>query len=437
MPTPPAAQGSGGHSPGVDAQGSGDLSPSVDPQRRIRSLDGLRGWAALIVVVNHVFNASLPGYLPSGEPNAPAGSLRWWVGQTPLHLIWAGPEMVIVFFVLSGYVLTLPAVARGAGWFSAGYYPRRFVRLYLPAWGALLFALAMHYLPARTVMPGANAWLDTFAVPVTAGHLVETFSLLGSTTALNAFTSVLWSMKWEVAFSLLLPLVVWVTLRTRGRAAIALAVAAACTFLTCHFAGNGTIHGAVRYLPIFVLGSLMAVHLQPGRVTPDRERAEVGAGRSARFRHPGRGGPAVVSGGSAGVSAVVSAVVSALLVVACAVLLTTGYWTVNQDVGSADGWPVLGILAGACLAVGLAVANRLVVRAMSAQISQWLGRRSYSLYLIHQPIVISLAFAWGGHVNTLLLLVVSVPLALIATELCWRLVERPAITLSRRVQTLR
>ena len=111
---------------------------------RLSSLDGLRGIAALIVVAHHaslLVPAISAAYLtPGGGPVA--GSVAWWFTYTPLKLLTAGPEAVIVFFVLSGFVLTLPLLSgRPFDWMA--YYPRRIVRIGLPTLCSLLFAAAI------------------------------------------------------------------------------------------------------------------------------------------------------------------------------------------------------------------------------------------------------------------------------------------------------
>jgi uncharacterized membrane protein len=82
---------------------------------RVRSLDGLRGVAALIVVVHHALLTSptLARVNYGAVPGSVHGFL-WWMTYTPLHLIWAGPEAVFVFFVLSGFVLFLRPRRRGS-----------------------------------------------------------------------------------------------------------------------------------------------------------------------------------------------------------------------------------------------------------------------------------------------------------------------------------
>ena len=84
---------------------------------RIASLDGLRGLAAATVLFTHVLLAGIAFHAYDAR-DAP---------------VWAGNVAVGVFFVLSGFVLTLPSTRRAENWVA--YYPARLLRLYLPVWG--------------------------------------------------------------------------------------------------------------------------------------------------------------------------------------------------------------------------------------------------------------------------------------------------------------
>lgn len=78
----------------------------------MQSFDGLRGVAAVVVLIHHSL-LTVPSLASAYYPTtvtAIAWSKSWLITYTPLHLIWAGTEAVCLFFILSGFVLTLPTL---------------------------------------------------------------------------------------------------------------------------------------------------------------------------------------------------------------------------------------------------------------------------------------------------------------------------------------
>ncbi len=70
------------------------------PAARLHGLDGIRGVAALFVVLHHCWLLSFPGY--------PSNTGPWWLGW----LVY-GHFAVVVFIVLSGFSLAIAPARSG------------------------------------------------------------------------------------------------------------------------------------------------------------------------------------------------------------------------------------------------------------------------------------------------------------------------------------
>lgn len=346
---------------------------------RFTALDGLRGYAAIVVVITHAM-MTMPDVADAyaESPSPPHGALEW-ITFSPLHLFWAGGEAVFVFFVLSGFVLALPTSR--PSWLA--YYAKRAMRLYLPAWGALAFSYAC-FAVVPHVAQGDNWWLDAHALDYGSGSLVGDITL-GAPTFLN---SPVWSLKWEVVFSLLLPIYIAVAVKF-SRYAFLLAAGA----LIAIGVGFAAPVSAAMFLPMFALGVLMAV----------RRESLAGLADTLGCRQ------------------------WSTLALAALLLLTVRWWTPAPE---AVTMPLAAIGAG--LTVFAFMGWETARRAGVAPIGQWLGHRSFSIYLIHEPVIVSLAFLLPASYRPLVALV-GVCLALLAGEAFYRCVELPALQAARRV----
>jgi len=99
------------------------LAPeTTPPARRLTSLDAVRGIASFIVILCHC-NAILPDAVQSQLDSS--------ILSRPIALFTNGAASVIIFFVLSGYVLALPFF-HGTQPNYSRYVFRRFCRIYIP-----------------------------------------------------------------------------------------------------------------------------------------------------------------------------------------------------------------------------------------------------------------------------------------------------------------
>lgn len=367
--------------------------PSTVPSRpatttRLPALDGLRGVAALVVLAFHVLILSSAFERP--EPGVVPTDPTWWLTHTPLYLVWAGPQAVALFFVLSGFVLALPAVSRPVRWRS--YYPQRLLRLYLPVWASLVFAAILAAAVTRRPEPGLSDWYNAH---VGVG-LTEAWTDAVLVTGPGWLNSPLWSLRYEVLFSLLLPAYLlgarlWPRLAALKLLLLVVAVGAAA-------AASATIP---TYLLMFAFGVLMAY-----------ERVHVASIGGWLTASTGRRVVAV-SGGLVLLTVEAlrraSAADSALLGAAATVLE----------------------LLGACLAIVLALHWAPARTALERPWVLWVGVRSFSLYLVHEPITVTSAALWPD-LGLALRLVLVLGLSLVVAHVFHRIVERPAHSLSRR-----
>jgi peptidoglycan/LPS O-acetylase OafA/YrhL len=107
--------------------------PSKNQKLHLAYLDGLRGLAALYVVLVHCWEPSLI------EASQPA---LLWVPMTKFMRY--GIFAVVIFVVLSGYCLMLPVVRSKTQYFSGGllgFFKRRIRRVLPPYYAALIFSM--------------------------------------------------------------------------------------------------------------------------------------------------------------------------------------------------------------------------------------------------------------------------------------------------------
>ncbi len=103
--------------------------------RRLHELDSLRGVAAFCVVLHHVL------WLWKDEVLAKSPAPARGLIEILLQPISAGHEAVILFFILSGLVLSIPVLENGAQSYPV-FLTRRVFRIYFPYLAALALAVA-------------------------------------------------------------------------------------------------------------------------------------------------------------------------------------------------------------------------------------------------------------------------------------------------------
>jgi peptidoglycan/LPS O-acetylase OafA/YrhL len=178
--------------------------------------NGLRGIAALNVTVCHFLGAFLPSTLHNTYPEVFPENLNpsfWFQVATwpPLTVFFNGHFAVLVFFVLSGYVLTLPYYLEGGDWKIKlkQRIAARYLRLAIPIASAVLISFLFYYFDLyynKTAgdLSGSTTWFSNFY-----SEKVTFISFLTEALLFLKITLVppLWSLKIEFLGSLYLLLI--------------------------------------------------------------------------------------------------------------------------------------------------------------------------------------------------------------------------------------
>lgn len=386
---------------------------------RIEALDSVRGIAALIVVIHHCFLVK-PVYsdffFSHWKTNA-SGLVSSIFLYTPARLVWAGYEAVTLFYVLSGLVLALPWIeGRPVGYKK--FALRRICRLYIPYVVAIAIAAVLNVaLMQHAAVSGASRWVNemTWTNRVNLFVLFDHFAAIGHHATINGVTH---TLIWEIRVSLIFPLIIVPIARWGVRGALAVL-----TCLLIVIVGMQLLYGNISalgdllipiphqsipkklaielqwtayYACLFVFGSLLATRLQEIRILFARARSWVG-----------------------------------FVVLGCGLLVVQGHWSHWHAVQE------FMVAVGSVLILCAAIAPGGVEKMLLKRLPRHLGRLSFSLYLVHVPIILTLTILTRGTLSLPLLILVVIPVSVALAEVFDQLVTAPSANLGHRLTSAR
>jgi peptidoglycan/LPS O-acetylase OafA/YrhL len=387
----------------------------VSARHRLAALDGLRGIAALIVVLRHTNNAVA---MPMSD--------RLELLKQPFGILLNAQGAVQLFFVLSGFVLA-GSLSRGPGFrrLASGtgrdptrgasrsavvvehieFLVKRVFRIHLPYVVAVLFAFALCRL--YVLVPdgqGLTRWITTIAAlrPSTS-QLLPTLAFPG--TALGLVPQG-WTLRVEMIFSLLMPLLLLVAYRSHWSLLLLLSVSA--LKLSGPFSD-------LRYAIDFAIGISIFI---------ERDRIGRWLDRMPAFLEP---------------------VMVGLGLALFAAPMFLGWFYPVPAVGlwlhGIDSKSIAVMAVGSGLLIVSAIHVPWFRRALSTRRVVFLGRISFSVYLLHLTCIALLATnlvrtdaaSWLLPMNglglTALVLLASIPIS----TLCYHAVERPSIRVANHL----
>ena len=357
-----------------------------DPARRFEYIDGLRGLASVMVAVSHLAHAAAVKH-----PGIFGGRVE--------ELADLGRYGVQIFFVLSGFVIA-HSVMSGAHSFAylGRFAGRRFVRLDLPYWSVIAFELALLWLSGKIMVQYMR---DLPSLPEILSHAVYLQGFLGYQHILPVF----WTLCYEVQFYLVfvLSLVLLEKFRETGVSATAARNVAAVA-LGVSFCASLAIY----------LGRLP--HFHPALFVDRWFQFAFGVITYLYCR------------GLCDRRWIVAAVA---MCVAAGVVLGVNAYRVTSTLLTA--------------ATGLAIVASLHARWWNALLvgptMQFLGRISYSLYLLHLVVgwrTVVVVREWIGAsystIHAYAAFAIGMGVSIAAASVMYVLIERPSIALARRIR---
>lgn len=357
---------------------------------RLHGLDGLRGLAALAVLVFHAWLYTM---------DVPQAGSRAGLTDHVLHELRLG---LVLFFALSGFVLFRPWVRAALdgtpvprlGAYALGRAARILPAYYLAVAGSIVLLWGLAGSPGVRLPAEDSAWRFLLFLQNSSGDTVMTLN------------PPLWTLAVEVSFYIVLPLLGWFALRLGPWRAAQLVIPVALTAIGLYWAWwTQEVQVPLPWrkslpsmLPYFAAGMAGAV-LAHGR----------SIGRPAAVALLATGGALIVAD-------------SVLLTAVAEKHVYAPWTTIVRDLPAAVGF-------GAILAT---VAMRPPGRILASRPLVALGAISYGLYLWNVPLVL-----WGrAHglipLDPLPAVLVLAPATAAVAAVSWFAVEKPVLALADR-----
>ncbi|CAN5370281.1 acyltransferase [soil metagenome] len=385
-------------------QGDGD---------KIRYLDGLRGVAALAVVLSHVLIGFYPAFY-TGDPRQAHHAWEVWAAGSPFNMVSIGNCFVCIFFMLSGYVLTYSVLSKQRQSQFLALAAGRYVRLTLP----ILASSFLAYLILKSggtahveVAPATNSywWLPTLYqfTPDFADMSIESvYRVYQFDTNYNP---ALWTMRIELLGSFMVFGILALCRSVRLRMAAYLLV---------------SLFFFSPYYFCFIAGMFFYdVRSITQRVSP--------AGKQS--------------------SRIISSAITGMLFILGAFLgaypyaYTVGTWyqgladLLVPQLGG-DALVAVHLLAAALLM--LAVERSVLIRRLlCGRLLQFVGRNAFSIYLLHLILIVSVfsaSFQWAFAKVSYdaafwLAALVFIAVLLLLSNGMYSLIDRPSVQLGHRI----
>ncbi|OAS88193.1 MULTISPECIES: acyltransferase family protein [Metabacillus] len=367
-------------------------------KERFNELDSIRGLAALTVIFHH-YLLIFPEIVQEtmGDNSYIALNIAKY---SPLHILWAGHEAVIMFFLLSGFVLSLPFIQGGKVKYTK-YLIKRIFRIYIPYIFSVFIAVFCLMMFSRGGIVNLSDWFNSsWNKPIEWKLFFEHFLLINSFKN-GEFDQVYWSLVHEMRISIIFPFLMIAVLKWNWKYILGSSLFISLFgFLLIHFLGNTIDYFlTLQYLFMFIAGSLLAKH-----------RIHL-ISLFTSLSNP----------------------IKYILVSLAVLFYTFKWWGYNLSPLYNSFSVDVVITIGASVFLIMSLSSKKVSKFLNLKSVRYMGKISYSIYLYHCIVLFSLINIFYGSINITLILIGSLILTLLVASLAYNLIEIPSITLGRKL----
>jgi peptidoglycan/LPS O-acetylase OafA/YrhL len=387
--------------------------------QRYKELDSLRGLASISVLVHHCLLVS-PIFLAAYYHEDIKSEFVRLISYTPFHIFWAGHEAVILFFVLSGYVLSLSFLNKNPPEYRE-YIIKRICRIYVPYIVVILISIVLfltfskyNYLDGGSIETSNwfnRMWADSLNIKLIISYIF----MLGYGN--HNIDTVTWSLVHEIRISLFFPLIMVLVKRYDWKKNLIIGLGIIFTIYILLLIGsklipNSSISFIIRsfgetfyYSGFFILGSVLAKYNADLQVFANKMGKNIIVLLSITF-----------------------------------LLLYSFEWIVpnigNYRLSGTNYTRLLSkviidwaVAIGVCILFVLSINITKFKQILNSSLLIYVGKISYSVYLIH-PIVLLCVIHLGNDIIPLYILIgVSFILSIVIGGFLYRFLEYPSIRL--------
>ncbi|MGQ0501826.1 MAG: acyltransferase family protein [Panacagrimonas sp.] len=362
---------------------------------RLSSLDSIRGIAAFSVVLLHLGSVYL--HTSVSEYSTIELAIKLLL-VSPLGILIDGAPAVPVFFVLSGFVLTL-MLERGMNYRE--YLVRRVIRLYIPYIASIACAVSLIAIVGSHKIPELSDWANIFlGVEITWESILDHVVFVGvfDTTRYNF---PIWTLVHEMRISLFFPLLLAAVLRYGWKRAIA------------------------GFLCLSVVSILVGYYIRTATPFP-LWQSVADTGFWTFFLVVGASLAVKRDAVTAWYKGLSRNALAAIWVLAGAIYILPVRVSIFSSVGPF--WALIS-LPGVAFFIIAAFSSLHAIAFLEWKPLRFLGKISYSLYLCHAILLVTGLTLFYDDVPTWLLLVGVFVASLCVATVAFHVVERPAIML--------